>query len=156
MTGYGRCLDGSWPVYYFAYGAQPTKWVIELEGGDWCTRFDRGDDSRERSKDERRNCFDRRELGGLQGGTTKEDPEYLDIKEMGDQAAHLSSNSNRNPMMHDWNKVGTGRGLRFGARPGRLCSCAYVGSSITCETYSMVSASWLSCCQSGQRAFAMP
>mmetsp|Transcript_1050 Transcript_1050/g.2606 ORF Transcript_1050/g.2606 Transcript_1050/m.2606 type:complete len:484 (+) Transcript_1050:244-1695(+) len=105
VTGYGRCLDGSWPVYYFAYGAQPTKWVIELEGGDWCTRFDRGDDSRERSKDERRNCFDRRELGGLQGGTTKEDPEYLDIKEMGDQAAHLSSNSNRNPMMHDWNKV---------------------------------------------------
>ena len=30
-SGFGKCSDGSNPVYYIAYGQQPTKWVIFLE-----------------------------------------------------------------------------------------------------------------------------
>mmetsp|Transcript_16961 Transcript_16961/g.47349 ORF Transcript_16961/g.47349 Transcript_16961/m.47349 type:complete len:464 (+) Transcript_16961:322-1713(+) len=98
--GMGRCTDGSNPVYYLAYGPSSTKWVIFLEGGDWCTRYDNIGD-----KDGRRNCVERRDKTGLQGGTTREDPEALRIHSLGDDYGQLDGNPDRNPLMHDWNKV---------------------------------------------------
>lgn len=105
VQGTGRCLDGSWPVYYYAYGSEPTKWVIDLEGGDWCTRFEGGMDKEERGKDYRRDCFERRDQGGLQGGTTKDDKETLSLDWLGKEAHYFSNSTKRNPLMHGWNKV---------------------------------------------------
>ena len=105
VRGTGKCLDGSWPVYYYAYGEDPTKWLIEFEGGDWCTRFTKGRNDDEEGKDERRNCFERRNFEGMQGGTTSADPDTLSVEFLGGQAAYMSSSSSRNPVMSKWNKV---------------------------------------------------
>jgi len=98
--GLGRCNDGSNPVYYLSYGDEPTKWVIFFEGGDWCSRYDDIGD-----KDDRRNCVRRRNKGGLQGGTTRDDPGDLSLNSIGASYGQLDPDPDRNPLMHAWNKV---------------------------------------------------
>mmetsp|Transcript_29258 Transcript_29258/g.82555 ORF Transcript_29258/g.82555 Transcript_29258/m.82555 type:complete len:501 (+) Transcript_29258:326-1828(+) len=105
VQGTGKCLDGSWPAYYMAYGTDPTKWLLFLEGGDWCNRFEAGATEAEREKDDRRNCFERRNDNGELGGSTDKEKESWSLDDLGEKYGYFSNDKERNPLMHTWNKV---------------------------------------------------
>lgn len=98
---FGQPLSGRYP---WDLGPVPlsskTRYPQHLQGGDWCTRYENLGD-----KDGKRNCLERRDKTGLQGGTTRDDPSDLSLDRMGQEYGQLDTNPDRNPLMHDWNKV---------------------------------------------------
>lgn len=93
----GRCLDGSFPVYYFARGKERSKWIVFLQGGDWCTRY-----ALTGTKDSRRSCVARSRT--KDGSTYRKGP-HKSLEKVGEVYGELSPSPGRNPLMHRWNKV---------------------------------------------------
>ena len=77
------CLDGTWPAFYLWPGAEPTKFVIFLEGGGWCF-----------SEEE---CL-QRSKGGL-GSSAKYGAT------MADAGGIMSASAAQNPHFFNWTKV---------------------------------------------------
>lgn len=92
----GLCLDGSRPVYYIHRGAVARKWVVFFEGGDWCTRWEETG-----VKDFQRSCYTR----SFSSGSSSRSGPLKSLAVLGQLYGVLSSEEERNPLAHDWNKV---------------------------------------------------
>ncbi len=82
-----RCIDGSPPAYYHrsGFGDGKDRWIIFFEGGGWCYDLEA--------------CALRSKT--ILGSSIT----YTKCLSDGAMNFYMSSNANRNPMMHNWNSV---------------------------------------------------